>query len=70
MATKKPNLETHSSPCCGECKHYGRDTDGISKCFVNPPCFAGYNGEDEMWVSGAPKDSRSIVCKEYNRRMM
>jgi len=68
MATKKPTLDTHSRPCCGECSFYGLIEDNIYGCFVNPPHFVGFEGDEEIIVYGLAIPSTSVVCKMYDKR--
>lgn len=64
---KRPDMATHSLPCCGECLFCARDgRDGKVKCFLNPPSFEGFDGEDPLFVR-PEVDTKDPACQYIKR---
>lgn len=67
---KKPTLETHSTPCCGEC-YYLHETPEDKKqvgCFVEPPQYLYGDQDDPIYGQFKPISVTRYVCKDFKRK--
>ena len=68
MAKLKPTLESHSSPCCGECVYCHKERGGGDiVCFSNPPVYAYGDEENAVFVRPVV-DVKDFFCQLFRRK--
>ena len=66
--TKKPTLETHSSPCCGECTfchELPHDKKNVG-CYADKPEYLYGESENAEYADYKPVSVTRPKCKDFS----
>ena len=68
--TKKPTLETHSFPCCGECyySHVVPEDKAQIGCYATQPGYLYGQVDEAEWADFIPIKSTRPACKDFKLR--
>lgn len=64
---KKPTLETHSDPCCGEC-YFCHQISKTTGCFAYPPKYIYGEDESPTFLNYVETNVTRPSCSLFKRK--